>query len=227
MVSRVYPFDVRTDSVLMMSVPPIQPCISRKNISSYDRSYWTWTGKIDICRLQPGTHTLVVFGNNSHINATVKPIMYVDSIPISRFDHAANAYDFDLVPGDSLVYYGKVGDVNPIDTARHPSDDFISCLTGARLSDPGLVGNPHKLCWKGLHPYDSSSSILYPITENESVYDTLGTTNRPVRRNIWYTFVVEGPEKFVSVNNRTLGNYHLIYLLLFIKVMLMVNCHFQ
>ena len=206
MVSRVYPFDVRTDSVLMMSVPPIQPCISRKNISSYDRSYWTWTGKIDICRLQPGTHTLVVFGNNSHINATVKPIMYVDSIPISRFDHAANAYDFDLVPGDSLVYYGKVGDVNPIDTARHPSDDFISCLTGARLSDPGLVGNPHKLCWKGLHPYDSSSSILYPITENESVYDTLGTTNRPVRRNIWYTFVVEGPGKvYVSVNNRTPG----------------------
>ena len=205
MVSRVYPFDVRSDSVLMMSVPPVQPCIARTDIYHYERSYWTWTGKIDLCRLQPGSYTLVVFANNSHINTSFQPTMYVDSIPISRFDNAANAYDFDLVPGDSLDYYGRISDVNPIDPARHPSDDFISCLTGARESDPGLT-DPQNLCWNGLFPYTSNPSILYPISENESVYDTLGTTNRPVRRNLWYTFVVEGPGKvYVTVNNRTPG----------------------
>jgi hypothetical protein len=202
MVSRIYSFDVRSDSVLMMTEPPIQPCIERRDY--YHDNMW-WTGKIDICRLQPGSYTLVVFANNSHINTSLQPTIYVDSIPISRFDNAANAYDFDLVPGDSLVYYGKIGDVNPIDTARHPSDDFISCLTGARQSDPGL-SDPRHLCRKGLYPYPSNPSILYPITENETVYDTLGTTNRPVRRNLWYTFVVEGPGKvYVSVNNRTPG----------------------
>ena len=203
MVSRVYPFDVRSDSTRMISEDPIQPCIEIKN---YNTDEIRWYGKIDICRLQPGTHTLVVFANNSHANKTVQPIMYVDSIPDSRFDHASNAYDFDLIPGDSLVYYGRIGDINPIDPARNPSDDFISCLTGARETDPVTNDYPNQLCSEGLYPYDSSSSIAYPVTENQSVYDTLGTTNKPVRRNIWYTFVVEGPGTvYVSVNNRTPG----------------------
>ncbi len=206
MISRVYPFDVRTDSVLMMSVNPVQPCIVRTDISHYERSWWTWTGKIELCRLQPGSYTLVVFANNSHINTTMRPSLYVDTVTYSRFDHALAAYDFDSIPDDSTYYYGRLGDVNPLDAARRPSDDFISCTTGANVSDPGL-SDPQNLCWNGLFPYTGpNTSVLYPVTVDESVYDTLGTTNRPVRRNLWYTFVVDGPGRvYVTLTNRTPG----------------------
>lgn len=205
---RVYPFDVRTDSVLMTSVPPVQSCIQRTDIYNYERLYWTWTGKIDLCRLQPGYYTLVVFANDGHIGSSVTPILYVDSIYESRFDNALHAYDFGEIPGDSTWYYGKIGDVNPINPNRSPSDDFISCLTGSQPSDPGLT-DPQNLCWNGLYPYGNGSpSILYPIDTNEACYYGLNTTNVPIRRNLWYTFVVNGPGRvYVTVRNKTPGKY--------------------
>ncbi|MCX7697783.1 MAG: hypothetical protein N2Z72_08860 [Bacteroidales bacterium] len=201
---RLYSLDVRVDSQLMPTSPPIQPCIYRTNIDHYERTWWTWYGKVDFCRLQPGYYTLVVFGNNSHIGTSFTPRIYVDSIYESRFDRALRAYDFDLIPGDSVWYFGKIGDVNPLNPARSPSDDFISCLTGAASSDPGL-SDPQNLCWNGLYPYGNNSpSILYPIDQNEAAYYGLSTTNVPIRRNLWYTFVVNGPGRvYVRVRNRT------------------------
>ncbi len=205
MISRVYPFDVRTDSALMMTVPPVQPCIRETDVYHYERSWWHWRGKIELCRLQPGRYTWVVFANSSHINTSYTPHMYVDTIIESRFDFAGYAYDFDSIPGDSTYYYGALGDVNPIDATRAASNDFFSCLTGAYDSDPG-IGDPQNLCWNGLFPYGPPESILYPIDVNESVYDTLGTTNTMVRRNLWYTFVIDGPGKvYVQVENKTPG----------------------
>ena len=204
MISRVYPFDVRADSVLMMSVNPVQPCIVRADISHYERSWWTWTGKIEFCRLQPGKYTLVVFAGDAHINTTLRPTMYVDTVETSRFDWALHAYDFDSIPGDSVFYYGKLGDTNPLDASRTATNDFFSCTTGAWVSDPGLT-DPQNLCWNGLFPYTTPQpSILYPIDIDECVYDTIGTTNVPVRRNLWYTFVIDGPGRvYVSVENKT------------------------
>ena len=205
MISRVYPFDVRIDSALMMTTSPVQPCIRETDIYHYERSWWTWTGKIELCRLQPGFYTLAVLANSSHINTSYTPNIYVDTIIESRFDFANQAYDFDSIPGDSTYYYGKLGDVNPLDPLRAASNDFISCLTGAFDSDPGMA-DPQNLCWNGLMPYGPPESIIYPIDFNESVYDTLGTTNFPVRRNLWYSFVIDGPGKvFVQVENMTPG----------------------
>lgn len=204
MISRIYALDVRTDSLLFPTATPIQECIARTDIGSYERSWWTWIGKIEVCRLQPGTYTLVVFANNTHINSSYTPVLYVDNTDVSRFDFAAKAYDFGEIPADNTTYLGKVGDTNPIDPGRAASNDLIYCTTGAFSTDVGQA-DINTYCWDGLFPQGPPESIDYPIAPNEPVY-TGATTNLPVRRNLWYTFVVDGPGKvYVSVFNKTPG----------------------
>jgi PKD repeat protein len=203
MHSKLYAADVRTDSLLFPGLTPVQECLSITNISSYERAWWTWYGKMEVCQLQAGTYTLVVFGNNSHINTTFTPTLYVDEVEESRFDFADNAYDFGIIPADSAFHYGKTGDVNPYFAGRAPSNDFFTCTTGAFNSDPGQA-DPNTYCWDGLFPNASGSSVPYPMGFNYPYYQN--TTNVPIRRNLWYTFVIDGPGIItVKVENKTPG----------------------
>lgn len=204
MQSRIYDLDVRTnDSLLMPTATPIQTCINRTDLN-YERAWWTWIGKIEVCRLQPGTYTLAVFAGNSFIGTSYTPVLYVDETGYSRFDHAINAYDFGEIPGDSVNYLGKIGDVNPIDPARAASNDLFYCTTNAFQSDPGQ-SDASTYCWDGLFPDAlNNQSVIQPVGNDQPHYSV--TTNVPVRRNLWYTFVVDGPGRvFVSVYNRTSG----------------------
>ncbi len=204
MHSKIYPADVRTDSLLFDTLSHVQECIAITNINHYERSWWTWYGKIEVCRLQPGTYTLAVFGHNSHINAAFTPTLYVDKVEESRFDFAQESYDFGVVPADSTFHYGKVGDVNPYFAGRAPTNDFFTCTTGAFKSDPGQT-DPNTYCWDGLFPdAAASSSVPYIMDFNTPHY--FNTTNVPIRRNLWYTFVIDGPGIVtVRVENKTSG----------------------
>lgn len=188
--SKVYPFDVRTDSTLMMSTDPVQPCIN----TSYH---------IEICKAQPGIYTLVLFANGNDRCTSVNPSIYIDKVGTSRFDFASNAYDFGLIPGDSVYHYGAVGDINPLDPNRMPSNDFFYCTTGAAPSDP-----TNGACGVNYNPE------IYNTDLNNNLY----TQDIPAgwneyfssRRNLWYTFVADQPGwVHVKVENKTLGGTNL------------------
>jgi len=179
----VYDRDVRLDSALFPSLTPIQSCL---------KSY----GSIQLCKLLPGTYTLVIFGTNADNCATLSPTIYIDKVDYSRFDHANNAYDFGIVPGDSSYYYGKVGDVNPLHNGRAPSNDFFYCTTGSRPMDPdesncGFFYNAN----------------IYKPGYNIQLYDSTNPFNYQIpRRNLWYTFVTDKPGQVsVKVTNKTHG----------------------
>ncbi len=197
MTSKIFALNVKTsDSLLLPTATPIQTCINTANLM-WDQS--GWAGDIEICRMQPGTYTLVVFANNTHINISCTPVAYIDMVNGSRFDHAHNAYDFDNVPGDNVFHYGKVGDINPLNASRNPSDDFFTCTTGAQPNDPA------NFCWDGAYQNGATNATVpYPMSINTAHY--AATASPPVRRNLWYTFTVTGPGRvYVSVNNKTPG----------------------
>jgi gliding motility-associated-like protein len=166
----LFGFDVRKDSSKMISEAPIQSCLKTQ-------------GKIEICKLQPGIYTLVIFSEVRANCHNVQPTIYIDQVGYSRFDHANKAYDFGELKGDSVWYKGKKGDINPLNSNRAPSDDIIYCTTGAQKEDPDkatcsavynpLIYSPGKNIV--LHPADS----LAP------------TTSQIDRRNLWYTAVVK------------------------------------
>ncbi len=192
MSSKIFTLDVRTaDSLLLPTATPIQTCIVTPSPGWSD---WGWTGDIEICRMQPGTYTLVVFANDAHINTSIQPTAYIDKIDESRFDHAKSAYDFDNIPGDNIFHFGKVGDVNPLNASRSPSDDFFTCTTGAQPNDPA------NFCFDGV----LNNTITYPMPINTVNYTT--SASLPIRRDLWYTFTVTGPGRvYVKVNNKTPG----------------------
>ena len=178
----VYALDVRTDSSLLTSATPIQPCVRG------DR-------KIQLCRLLPGTYTLVVFAPSGTGCTGVTPSIHIDAIEGSRFDHAINAYDFGAVPPDSTWHRGKLGEVNPVHPLRAGSSDFFSCITGSAASDP-----TNSLCESDniYNMYDPSKKYMYEGTTSNG--------NHIVRRNLWYTFVIDKPGWFhVKVENKTPG----------------------
>ncbi|MCB9231372.1 MAG: PKD domain-containing protein [Bacteroidia bacterium] len=150
-------------------VPPftvIQECIS---------------DQMRLC-LQPGTYTLVTFAGDAHIGQTMTPSIYLDSLGVSKFDHALHAYDFDSIPNNSTEYRGKITDP-PGPYGRVPSTDFFLCTTTAEITDPVNV------CPIGQAPPGSA----------------LPNPTNP-RQNLWYTFTVEGPGLVeVGVYNQTLG----------------------
>ncbi len=178
----LFKLDIRTDSALFNTATPIQPCISTN-------------GGIQICRLEPGTYTLVIYAGDESVCNSVTPRIYIDQVGYSRFDHAKKAYDFGVVPPDNLYHSGKVGDVNPLDANRAPSNDFFYCTTGSQQSDPAEATCGQEYL-----------STIYNPGVNNNLYDfsTYTNTYNIPRRNLWYTFVVrEGGYVNVSVQNKT------------------------
>ena len=179
--SELYELDAREDSLLFPSTDPLISCESYPN-------------NMTICRLQPGTYTLVVYATASQQCVHMQPSIRVAPVDISRFDWAGTAYDFDLIPPDNTAYGGAVGDVHPTNTNYLPSNDFIYCTTGASTTDPTVS------CGFGYYPE------IYPDTINDVYFDSPGNKNENIRRNLWYTFVLQGTgNAMVQVRNRTNG----------------------
>lgn len=120
--------------------------------------------------LQPGTYTLVIFGDDANAGMAFTPTIYLDSLGTSKYDHARHAYNFGNVIRDSAEYRAAVGD--PTDVWGRPaSNDFLLCTTSAQASDPyfnGCIGGSETLPYATSHP-------LSP------------------RTNLWYTFELTGP----------------------------------
>lgn len=179
----VYDKDVRTDSLLFGTSTPIHPCNSS-------------VGNIQFCHFQPGTYTLVIFAKDANICRSVSPSIFIDQVGYSRFDFAANAYDFGTVPPDSVFHFGKPGDINPLHPTRPPSSDFIYCTTGAFSTDPTNTACDVTV-----------NGNIYSTASNQPLYNAAfpQTSGNIARRNIWYTFVVDHPGTVrIKVENKTL-----------------------
>ena len=182
LAGKVYNNDVRYDSLQFDTAIPVHEC-------AYVPGY------IQLCNLQPGTYTLVVFAGDNERCRNYTPEIYIDSVGYSRFDFAQNAYDFGTVPPDSLYHFGKTGDVNPIDANRPPSSDIIFCTTGSAVSDP--ANSACNTIFNG---------NIYSTTPNQPLYNSAfpATGGFIARRNLWYTFVVAHPGRIdVRVQNKT------------------------
>ncbi len=180
----VYDKDVRADSLQFGTIPPIHPCNSS-------------VGNIQFCHFQPGTYTLVIFAKDANICRSVTPSFFIDQVGYSRFDFAANAYDFGTVPPDSVFHFGKMGDVNPLHPTRPPSSDFIYCTTGAFSTDP-----TNSACDVTVN------GNIYSTANNQPLYNAAfpQSSGNVARRNLWYTFVVDYPGTVrIKVENKTLG----------------------
>ena len=181
----VYNKDVRLDSARFDTLAAIQPCMQT-------------SGYIQLCRLQPGTYTLVIFAQNSTSCTNVQPTVYIDRVGYSRFDFANNAYDFGSVAPDSAWHNGKAGDVNPLDASRAPSNDFFFCTTGANPTEPTASS-----CGTAYN-----ANIYNPQVNNPLYTNNTNGTDIP-RRTLWYTFVTDqGGYVRIKVANNTIGkNY--------------------
>ena len=145
-----------------------------------------FSGTGRVCWVPPGTYTLVTFAGNGCIGSTYTPTIYVDSVGYSDHDYAIRAYDFGLIPTNNTEYRTKPGD--PLGPYGRPgSTDFIFCTTDAFATDP------HSNCpLGGINNTPPSSSPPAVFTDR--------------RRNLWYTFVVDGPGRVhVSVYPQTSG----------------------
>jgi gliding motility-associated-like protein len=158
----VYPLDVRSDSTLFPSTSPLIPCDNTN-------------GTLVVCRLQPGAYTLVVYATEFQNCNSVTPVIQIDTVGLSRFDHAAKAYDFGLIEPIDAYQGGKTGDVHPTDPGLLPSNDYFFCTTGSNPGDPAII------CSGTVYP------PVYPDINN-NVYNINGA----VRRNLWYSFVIQG-----------------------------------
>jgi PKD repeat protein len=172
--TQLFPFNVKKDSHLLKTTPPIYPCVI------FDDDFR------QICNVPPGEYTLVFFAKDSHFGKSISPQLYVERSEDSRFDDISTAYNFSLIPGDNSWYHGRPGDTHPTLPGQHPSRDVISCATGARATDPShpcrLLINPLIYSQPGPNPLYLSNTKL---TQSA--------------RNIWYTFVLDGPGK-ISIN---------------------------
>ncbi len=167
--ARVYNFDVRKDSAKMLTDSAMQPCIAADNY-------------IQMCKVQPGTYTILFTVSDSMIGDSLMFSAYVSTVPYSRFDHANNAYNFGSILGDGTYYDRKLGDSNFLQS-HAASFDFFNCTTGAQINDPGADNNT------GI--YDPT--VSYPIQNNRARFNKYPiTADNPVRRNLWYTFTVGG-----------------------------------
>ena len=178
---KLFDFDVRKDSAKLGTATPVQDC-------NYSANH------LEFCNLQSGTYSIVYYCKRAAgSRASVNPVMHIDSVAYSRFDNAYNAYDFGKIPGGGKFYDGKVGDVHPSDTVLPASHDMITCRTGAQRTDPTGMS-----CYNHVSPYvyskDSNAGVYlydstyYRYTDNTTYYPW----SYPARRNLWYTFVVEG-----------------------------------
>lgn len=184
----IFDFDVRKDSAKMTSRTPLQGC------NTFSR--------VEMCRIQPGTYTLVLMvSDKASFPMKVSPALYIDSVGVSRFDFAKNAYDFGSVVGDSVWYSGKKGTTHPTVSGRAASSDFIFCTTGASKTDPlfacGGYINPN------IYP-DRNNNPQYNVDSIGGKYTYLGYH---AVRNLWYTFTLKGAGKAkIKIENITNGN---------------------
>ncbi|MEI9908587.1 MAG: gliding motility-associated C-terminal domain-containing protein [Bacteroidota bacterium] len=186
--AKVYAGNARTDSVLFGTAQPIQPCLLS-------------LGHLQLCKLQPGDYTLVLFATPDAVCKSVTPKIYIDQVGYSRFDHANNAYDFGQIRPDSSWYNGKPTDINPLNPGRAASNDFFYCTTGAQTTDPTYG------CASVVLPniYNQGNNI--PLFTSNYINPNDGYTY-PLApaRNLWYTFTVDkGGVVKVRVNNKTIG----------------------
>lgn len=193
MKAAIYAFDVRNDSAKLLSEQPLQHC----NRTPFH---------LEICRIQPGRYTLIIQANNLHDGANVTPLLQIDSVGTSRFDHASGAYDFGAVRGNRQWYGGRLGTQHPSNPNLAPSNDFFYCTTGAQSSDP-----PGKNQCAGIY-----NSQVYPDEKNNILFNDTNAFDAPIRRNLWYTFVLNGAgTAIVKVNSLTPGksllNSYFIY----------------
>ena len=179
---KMYNFDVRKDSAKLATATPIQNC-------NYNATYF------EFCNLKPGKYTLVYFiKRTSGVTATISPVMYIDSIATSRFDHAKNTYDFGSIPGTGQWVTGKKGDVHPINSSLPASHDLVTCKTGAQFTDP-----TPSICYVSYNPnvyLKDTNAVMYPYDSamvrykgNDLYYNYY---NYPPQRNLWYSFIVNG-----------------------------------
>ncbi len=166
--TKLYAFDVRTDSMKMVSEQPIYPCVNR----DLDLSY---------CGLPAGTYTLAIFVDDYYIGKSIRPSVLLEKVGTSRFDHQINAYDFGLLKGDNNWYDGKEGDVHPIHSSLAPSNDFYYCTTGAHPDDDIIFCGAYN---PNIYNHDPPGVL-------EFSEDNL-TSDANYVRNLWYTFTADG-----------------------------------
>lgn len=183
----IYDFDVRKDSAKMATKTPLQGC------NAFSR--------VEMCRMQPGTYTLVLmYSNGAAFPVQVSPSLFIDSVGTSRFDFANKAYDFGRIPGDSVWYSGKKGTSHPTISGRSASSDFFFCTTGSSPSDPTFA------CGGYFNPN------IYPDRKNNPQYIVDTISNKYIYegyhgiRNLWYTFTLKGAGKArINIDNLTNG----------------------
>ncbi|HZV71875.1 MAG TPA: gliding motility-associated C-terminal domain-containing protein [Saprospiraceae bacterium] len=171
--TEVYPFDVNAQPGDLLTVPPVYQCVS----SGYDYR--------QICDLPPGKYTIAIFANDSHMGQMISPAIYVDEAALSRFDHAWNAYDFDLIPTTNAFVNGKPFDTHPFLTGQAPSRDVFYCTTGANIKDP-----TDTKCYTQFNSliYGQASGVPKPLFLDDN---PLQPWAQPWR-NVWYTFMLNG-----------------------------------
>ncbi len=174
----LYPGNARLDPNILVNNEPVYPCSN----PSY--------GELQLCNLQPGYYTVVVFAGEND-PATIEPVFVVERSETSRFDHANNAYDFGVVPNDGNTIWGKPGDVHPFNPNLPPCNDFIYCSTGSQPTDPLI-----DVCPAGFFGQMRYNPLVYSGTENVPLYlDSMpqpADMQFPTQRNLWYTFVLDG-----------------------------------
>ena len=142
----LYKFDVRKDSAhLTDSSYIIRTC---ERPSQY-------------CKLQAGVYTYVSY---SVFTTDYQPTIIVDTVGYSKYDFAANAYDFGLVPMNNVVL-NSLREVVYCTTSAHYKDPQFD---GKTLFEAGEYSVPVKM------PVNFVTSSIAPV------------------RNMWYTFLLPG-----------------------------------
>lgn len=176
--SQVYSGNIRQDSIPFINRTPLANCNNSLE-------------HLEICKIQPGLYTLVIYANNRCIDVT--PSIYIDKVGTSRFDFARNAYDFDTITPNNTYQWGKIGDVNPLNATRTPSNDFFYCTTGAFGSDPN-----NNACRTNIN------NSIYFQPDSNNVQGFPQSNQVLSRRNLWYTFVAHKPGTYtLKVDSKT------------------------
>lgn len=170
--TEVYPFDVNAEPGSLLTVPPVYQCFSANTFYR------------QICDLPPGIYTIVIHANDMHEGLSIGPAIYVDASEQSRFDHAWNAYDFDLIPPTSTYVNGKLNDVHPI-PSQAPSRDVFYCTTGARSDDP-----EDTRCNTLLNDLIYAQPPGFP--KPQFIQNVPPPPLAQPWRNLWYTFELSG-----------------------------------
>lgn len=170
--SEIYPFDVRANPEMLLTVPPVYECLS------------TQRDFRQICDLPPGRYTIAFQASDLHKGTVIYPVLYVDASEPSRFDHAWKAYDFDLIPKSNTYVNGKLLDVHPTFPGQAPSRDVFYCTTGATTIDP-----TETQCGTQFNDliYAQPSGVPKPL-----FYQNNPLNARQPWRNLWYTFMLSG-----------------------------------